>query len=508
MSCLSRTRDGSRLLLLAVFIALVAVGVAAGGPASASAAPVTAPACVDDSGLPVPAGALTLSDAQQEQLRAGAAIPLYDTYGVGRKAVPFCTVRLVDGALRSAWSYCTDSELGACFEGGVLARQPSNRQFADDPLGADKARVIAQLVQHPYVIRDARALGVDDLDDGASSGERTAPQRRATQMLVWCVSDAPPGQRTVDSPGCRANFGDDDFAAVLDQAPPTPLLAVEREGAEDVASGSVVRFRVTTTIVDQPIALQVTGGTPSVCEGDAEIRGGTLVVGSGAAPGSVVLCVPAGASTTEVALSATAPDHERIAWYWNGRADCQVFAEFETARGVPLATRASARTQLPPQPPVNPPTEPPTEPPTVTPPAVAGATAERIDRLGLSKTPIGRTSRLRAGSVVRWRLRVTNPSRKLTVRDVRVCDTLPAGARFVRASPKARLSDGRRCWTIRTLAPRATRTFTITARILRGSPARLTNRASAVSIDARRTAFASSTLRVRVSKPRPGGVTG
>lgn len=115
-------------------------------------------------------------------------------------------------------------------------------------------------------------------------------------------------------------------------------------------------------------------------------------------------------------------------------------------------------------------------------------------------------SRLRAGETVRYTIRVTNPS-GLAVRDVRTCDRLPSGLVRVSSRPTAKLTNGRYCWTARTLGPRETATYRITARALSGVSGRKINVAQATSPDAR-SGRATRTIRVTRAPVRVGGVTG
>jgi uncharacterized repeat protein (TIGR01451 family) len=128
--------------------------------------------------------------------------------------------------------------------------------------------------------------------------------------------------------------------------------------------------------------------------------------------------------------------------------------------------------------------------------AVSGA-------LGLGKT--GPAS-VRAGHKLTYHLRVSNRS-IVAMQDVRVCDSLPAGLVFVRATPKAKLADGRYCWSIATLKGHAHRTLALVAKALSGAEGLLTNSAKA---DARGIPTVAATHNVRViAKPtRKGGVTG
>ena len=64
-----------------------------------------------------------------------------------------------------------------------------------------------------------------------------------------------------------------------------------------------------------------------------------------------------------------------------------------------------------------------------------------------------------AGHDVRYRLAVTNPT-SIAVGHVTVCDRLPTALVFVAANPTARLSVGRYCFTVGSLAAHRSRSFT------------------------------------------------
>ena len=113
----------------------------------------------------------------------------------------------------------------------------------------------------------------------------------------------------------------------------------------------------------------------------------------------------------------------------------------------------------------------------------------------------------RAGERFTYTIRVSNPSRG-TARNVRVCDDLPGGLVFVSASPRARLTGGRRCWApIKRLAPGRSRSFRMTVRALRGAGGRRVNTAVMTSPDAR-TLRARRAVRIIAGAIRAGGVTG
>jgi uncharacterized repeat protein (TIGR01451 family) len=132
--------------------------------------------------------------------------------------------------------------------------------------------------------------------------------------------------------------------------------------------------------------------------------------------------------------------------------------------------------------------------------------ATRVKRaLTLTKRANRRT--VRAGRTVTYTIRVRNPS-DVAVRDVRTCDSLPSGLAFVRATPRARLTDGRYCWTTKRLGAGTRKTYQLTARALNGASGSTVNRATATSPDAN-TRRAKRAVRVRGgAAPGGGGVTG
>ena len=116
-------------------------------------------------------------------------------------------------------------------------------------------------------------------------------------------------------------------------------------------------------------------------------------------------------------------------------------------------------------------------------------------------------SRVRAGTTVRFTLRVRNTG-SVTARRVRVCDRLPSGLAFASARG-ARIVGRSACFTAGTMPARQTRTFVVSAR------ADATSRSRRICNIAVRTASGLSARRVRecvrilpTIEPRPGGVTG
>lgn len=114
--------------------------------------------------------------------------------------------------------------------------------------------------------------------------------------------------------------------------------------------------------------------------------------------------------------------------------------------------------------------------------------------------------RVRAGSRVSYRIRVTNPS-VATVRNVRVCDRPPAGLEVIRTNPAAKLRNGAWCWQLKRMAPKSSRNLRVVARVLPGVRGKVTN---TVFVDGQEIINRKSRSPIRVvgAKRRPGGVTG
>jgi uncharacterized repeat protein (TIGR01451 family)/fimbrial isopeptide formation D2 family protein len=141
--------------------------------------------------------------------------------------------------------------------------------------------------------------------------------------------------------------------------------------------------------------------------------------------------------------------------------------------------------------------------------AVVKVTAPRA-ALKLVKRALGRQPVAR-GKVVRFRVTVANTSAHAAA-DVVVCDRLPEGLSLVKAGG-GRLRRGELCWTVGLLGPRASRSFTLSARVLSDARGpRIANVATATSSNAkRRTARAAVRLAgggVLPASARGGGVTG
>jgi uncharacterized repeat protein (TIGR01451 family) len=126
-------------------------------------------------------------------------------------------------------------------------------------------------------------------------------------------------------------------------------------------------------------------------------------------------------------------------------------------------------------------------------------------KLGLTKRVDD--TRVRAGEIVTYVIRVTNPSKR-AVRNVRTCDHLPAGLVAVRATPKVRVSNGRYCWTAKRLRAGQTKRYELTTRTLPGASGRTVNKATANSGTASSTARVARAIRVLPRQAAGGGVTG
>jgi choice-of-anchor A domain-containing protein/uncharacterized repeat protein (TIGR01451 family) len=131
-------------------------------------------------------------------------------------------------------------------------------------------------------------------------------------------------------------------------------------------------------------------------------------------------------------------------------------------------------------------------------------------RVGICKkvlSPRGRAlerRRVRAGDVVRFRVRVTNLGTRL-LRDVRVCDRIPDGMVLVRAAGSPKLVGGHLCWSLKTLSGQ--REGFATLRVTRTTPGLIVNTVSVTTANggsARNTAG----VHVLAARTSSGGVTG
>jgi uncharacterized repeat protein (TIGR01451 family) len=136
-----------------------------------------------------------------------------------------------------------------------------------------------------------------------------------------------------------------------------------------------------------------------------------------------------------------------------------------------------------------------------------GVRTKVTPKLLLKKTSSART--VTAGHEVTYHLTVTNPM-IIAAHSVKVCDSLPAGLAYLGSSPKGAVTNGKVCWTIKTLAGGGSKTITVLARALRGASGNLTNHATATAkgMKAAAAATAQSTVRVKPAPPVPTPVTG
>ena len=86
--------------------------------------------------------------------------------------------------------------------------------------------------------------------------------------------------------------------------------------------------------------------------------------------------------------------------------------------------------------------------------------------------------RVRAGQQVTYRLRADNLT-ATRLRGVQVCERMPAELAFVRSSTRARVRNGRHCWTVKRLGPDRAKTIAVTARVLGNARGRIRTAASA-----------------------------
>jgi uncharacterized repeat protein (TIGR01451 family) len=116
-------------------------------------------------------------------------------------------------------------------------------------------------------------------------------------------------------------------------------------------------------------------------------------------------------------------------------------------------------------------------------------------------------SRVRAGTTVRFRLRLRNTG-TVTARRVRVCDTLPSGLAYASARG-ARIKGRQACFTAGTMRARQTRTFSVVTRAMSTSRSRRICNTAARTAQGLRTRRARECVRVLPARAaQGGGVTG
>jgi uncharacterized repeat protein (TIGR01451 family) len=126
-----------------------------------------------------------------------------------------------------------------------------------------------------------------------------------------------------------------------------------------------------------------------------------------------------------------------------------------------------------------------------------------VAKLLLKKTSSARS--VDAGDPVTYHLTVTNPM-GVAVKNVRVCDSFPAGMAYVGSSPKASASKGQVCWKVKSLAAGGSKKITVLARALPGAKGNLTNHATATANGI--AAKAKATVHVTPAPVKPTPVTG
>ncbi len=114
--------------------------------------------------------------------------------------------------------------------------------------------------------------------------------------------------------------------------------------------------------------------------------------------------------------------------------------------------------------------------------ATSTATTKVTPILQVHKT--ASVHRATTGQNVTYKIAVTNPT-LVAIRKVAVCDALPNGLFYVRASPTANVRTGAPCWTIARLAAGQTKRFTVVANVGPGTAGKRVNRASASAPGAR-----------------------
>jgi uncharacterized repeat protein (TIGR01451 family) len=113
---------------------------------------------------------------------------------------------------------------------------------------------------------------------------------------------------------------------------------------------------------------------------------------------------------------------------------------------------------------------------------------------------------VKAGHDVTYHLTVTDPT-PVAVKNVEVCDQLPSGLVFVGATPKAKLSNGKQCWSFKSLGAHKPKTIKLVAKALHGTSGYRTNHATA-SGQGVQTVKAHARVRVTPAAKRATPVTG
>ena len=102
-------------------------------------------------------------------------------------------------------------------------------------------------------------------------------------------------------------------------------------------------------------------------------------------------------------------------------------------------------------------------------------------RVGLPPTCFRKTAsipRATTGENVTYQITVSNPT-IAAIGSVAVCDAIPSGLLYLRASPDANVRTGNPCWTITRLGASRSERFTVIANVAPGFRGKLVNRATA-----------------------------
>jgi uncharacterized repeat protein (TIGR01451 family) len=130
-------------------------------------------------------------------------------------------------------------------------------------------------------------------------------------------------------------------------------------------------------------------------------------------------------------------------------------------------------------------------------------TTTKVKKVKLHVTKVADGTTMDPGDRMTYTIRVSNPTSGVA-QNVKTCDRLPSGLRYVSSKAKAKRSGGQYCWTVKTLGAHKAKRYRITVRALPGANGDKVNRATASSPDAT-TARAKRAVAVRgVATPVTG----
>jgi uncharacterized repeat protein (TIGR01451 family) len=135
----------------------------------------------------------------------------------------------------------------------------------------------------------------------------------------------------------------------------------------------------------------------------------------------------------------------------------------------------------------------------------SGANITVVPRIKITKVADRRT--LEAGGIVHYRIKVTNLSKRIALRNVRTCDHMPAGLAYIGAAPKAKLTGGMPCWTAKAIKGGGSVVYRVTAKVLSSAKGIERNVATAKTAGAKAVHAAAGVV-VHRKPPRPTPVTG